>query len=162
MGGFIPHPRVWFEGLESSRQQALTQIVLEHKGSVANSAGEATHFVFPDTSLEQVEEQKYFRVVERYGDKALLHWWYFPDSYDVWTPATQEHETQAVVTQKPWRVTSRWITDTDKFNEWMNENDYLYDEVRFSHSLVFELIFLFRLSKRPLGNLGSDTSQIWD
>ena len=25
---------------------------------------------------------------------------------------------------KPWRVSSRWLTDMDAFNEWMNEEDY--------------------------------------
>jgi SWI/SNF related-matrix-associated actin-dependent regulator of chromatin subfamily C len=29
-------------------------------------------------------EEEYFRVIERNGDDVLVHWWYFPDSYDTW------------------------------------------------------------------------------
>jgi len=52
-------------------------------------------------------------------DKSLVHWWYYPDSYDNWLPNSdvvgetepdQEH-------QGVWYVTPRWLKDSDIFNE---------------------------------------------
>lgn len=34
-------------------------------------------------------------------------------------------------TSRPWRVSSRWLDDSDAFNEWANEEDYeMLDLVR--------------------------------
>lgn len=48
-------------------------------------------------------------------------------SYDSVVPLT---ELGGVVPETPpappkqWLVSSRWLTDSDHFNEWMNEEDY--------------------------------------
>ncbi|XP_028302332.1 SWI/SNF complex subunit SMARCC2 isoform X4 [Gouania willdenowi] len=56
----------------------------------------------------------------------LLHWGYFPDSYDTWISAS---EVEAAVEdppspEKPRKVHAKWILDLDQYNEWMNEEDY--------------------------------------
>lgn len=122
---------MWFEGVEDHTKHLLSQVVSAHAGSVVASVTEATHIIFPEGSTGQTtEEKQYWRVVERLGDKTLLHWWFFPDSYDVWTASKEEYQTQPMTSVRPWRVTTRWIHDSHKFNEWMNEHDYVYDEVR--------------------------------
>lgn len=57
---------------------------------------------------------------------ALVHWWYYPDSYDSWIPAAEvQGETEEDEEHSgPWHVQLRWLQDSDYFNELMNETDY--------------------------------------
>jgi SWI/SNF related-matrix-associated actin-dependent regulator of chromatin subfamily C len=73
---------------------------------------------------------------------ALVHWYYFPDSYDEWIPAqdvdifeTPEiipltlndsiaNDTCRLSNKKQFRVACRYILDCELFNEWGNELDY--------------------------------------
>lgn len=61
------------------------------------------------------------------GASARVHWLYLPDSYDEWVPATA---TAGVADpphrppRGPWHVYARWLTDSEKYNEWMNPADY--------------------------------------
>lgn len=56
----------------------------------------------------------------------LVHWWYYPDSYDTWVPASEvdEEPEPPPGQRKQWEVNARWLLDLDVFNEWMNEEDY--------------------------------------
>ncbi len=48
-------------------------------------------------------------------------------SYDSLVPVTELGGLMpepAPPTPRQWLVSSRWLTDTDNFNEWMNEEDY--------------------------------------
>uniref|UniRef100_A0A8B9FJ93 Chromo domain-containing protein n=1 Tax=Amazona collaria TaxID=241587 RepID=A0A8B9FJ93_9PSIT len=58
--------------------------------------------------------------------QVLLHWGYYPDSYDTWIPASEVEASveDAPTPEKPRKVHAKWILDTDTFNEWMNEEDY--------------------------------------
>lgn len=72
-------------------------------------------------------EREYLRALQKRGNFILVHWWFYPDSYDTWL-------TVADITGPPpspmpnysgkWKVTSKWLFDLEKFNEYMNENDY--------------------------------------
>ena len=60
------------------------------------------------------------------GTKALVHWWYLPDSYDEWinkefAPDQLQLDMPPV---GPWKVYIRWVYDSEKYNEWMNPTDY--------------------------------------
>lgn len=35
------------------------------------------------------DEIDYIRTLERQDNKCLVHWWYYPDSYDNWIPASE-------------------------------------------------------------------------
>uniref|UniRef100_A0A8C1FJR3 SWI/SNF related BAF chromatin remodeling complex subunit C2 n=1 Tax=Cyprinus carpio carpio TaxID=630221 RepID=A0A8C1FJR3_CYPCA len=66
------------------------------------------------------------RPVMKRDKQMLLHWGYWPDSYDTWISAS---EVEAAVedpptAEKPRKVHAKWILDLDQFNEWMNEEDY--------------------------------------
>uniref|UniRef100_A0A8C2QA57 SWI/SNF related, matrix associated, actin dependent regulator of chromatin, subfamily c, member 2 n=1 Tax=Cyprinus carpio TaxID=7962 RepID=A0A8C2QA57_CYPCA len=72
------------------------------------------HQVLPKTIIVILDKQM------------LLHWGYWPDSYDTWISAS---EVEAAVedpptAEKPRKVHAKWILDLDQFNEWMNEEDY--------------------------------------
>ena len=61
------------------------------------------------------------------GAKALVHWWYLPDSYDEWMSkedAPDQLQLDAPPSSGPWKVYLRWVYDSEKYNEWMNPTDY--------------------------------------
>ena len=119
-------------------RERLVRIVKMHGGVVLDGVlarGEAvpprvTHVVHGPAAEnpwgEAEEEEEYLRTIARAGDEALVHWWYFPDSYDEWLPVSEvdQSEPDEAVVKRPVHVYARWVTDLDKFNEWMNDEDY--------------------------------------
>uniref|UniRef100_A0A8C5UJK5 SWI/SNF related, matrix associated, actin dependent regulator of chromatin subfamily c member 1 n=1 Tax=Malurus cyaneus samueli TaxID=2593467 RepID=A0A8C5UJK5_9PASS len=85
-------------------------------------------------SVPSVDE--WLRPVMRKDKQVLVHWGFFPDSYDTWVHANEiDAEIEdPPIPEKPWKVHAKWILDTDVFNEWMNEEDYEVDENRKSVS----------------------------
>ncbi|KAM8755955.1 SWI/SNF complex subunit SMARCC2 isoform 1-T1 [Acanthopagrus schlegelii] len=102
----------------------LKDIIKRHQGSVTEDKAASSHVVVPiPTSLE---EEEWVRPVMKRDKQVLLHWGYFPDSYDTWISAS---EIEAAVEdppspEKPRKVHAKWILDLDQYNEWMNEEDY--------------------------------------
>lgn len=89
------------------------------------------------------EEEYFWRTVAKGGDgdgqgglgdrsHALVHWWYLPDSYNEYVPvesAPAEVDADEVPPNgRPWVVHERWVVDSEKYNEWMNEGDYETEE----------------------------------
>ena len=68
----------------------------------------------------------------RKDKQVLVHWGFYPDSYDTWIHSNDvDAEIEdPPIPEKPWKVHVKWILDTDIFNEWMNEEDYEVDENR--------------------------------
>jgi len=119
-------------------------------GVVAGSAKEAgvTHVVVPNAKgmkdgregaegAEGEDEEEYFwRTVAKEDsptvEHALVHWWYLPDSYNEYVPvasAPAEVDADEVPPNgRPWVVHERWVVDSEKYNEWMNEGDYETEE----------------------------------
>uniref|UniRef100_A0A8C3DIQ7 SWI/SNF related BAF chromatin remodeling complex subunit C1 n=1 Tax=Corvus moneduloides TaxID=1196302 RepID=A0A8C3DIQ7_CORMO len=79
---------------------------------------------------------EWLRPVMKKDKQVLVHWGFFPDSYDTWVHANEiDAEIEdPPIPEKPWKVHAKWILDTDVFNEWMNEEDYEVDENRKSVS----------------------------
>uniref|UniRef100_A0A803TYX2 SWI/SNF related, matrix associated, actin dependent regulator of chromatin subfamily c member 1 n=1 Tax=Anolis carolinensis TaxID=28377 RepID=A0A803TYX2_ANOCA len=114
--------------IELKLANKLKDIVKRHQGTVTDDKSKATHHVYPvPTSLD---EEEWFRPVLKKDKQVLVHWGYYPDSYDTWVHATDvEAEIEdPPIPEKPWKVHAKWILDTDVFNEWMNEEDYEVDE----------------------------------
>ncbi|XP_026540814.1 SWI/SNF complex subunit SMARCC1 [Notechis scutatus] len=106
----------------------LKDIVKRHQGTVTDDKSKATHHIYPvPTSLD---EDEWLRPVMRKDKQILVHWGYYPDSYDTWVHVSEvEAEIEEPpIPEKPWKVHARWILDMDVFNEWMNEEDYEVDE----------------------------------
>uniref|UniRef100_A0A8C0UQ98 SWI/SNF related BAF chromatin remodeling complex subunit C1 n=1 Tax=Cyanistes caeruleus TaxID=156563 RepID=A0A8C0UQ98_CYACU len=81
-------------------------------------------------------QDEWLRPVMKKDKQVLVHWGFFPDSYDTWVHANElDAEIEdPPIPEKPWKVHAKWILDTDVFNEWMNEEDYEVDENRKSVS----------------------------
>ncbi|NXA10119.1 SMRC1 protein, partial [Sapayoa aenigma] len=94
----------------------------------------ATHHVYP--SPTSTDDDEWLRPVMKKDKQVLVHWGFFPDSYDTWVHANEIDADieDPPIPEKPWKVHAKWILDTDVFNEWMNEEDYEVDENRKSVS----------------------------
>eukprot|EP00466_Bigelowiella_natans_P008169 jgi/Bigna1/134776/aug1.26_g9484 len=127
-------PSIFFEkGHPSWPTLGLEKIITAHGGVISQRRDDATHIVIlNDPNKRYVNpDQDYLRTIEIKGNRARVHWWYFPDSYDQWL-SQSEIEGQPEPPMEPqgaWRVTERFITDLKKYNEWMNELDYSEDDV---------------------------------
>lgn len=99
----------------------------------AEDAPGVTHVICPYGPKGDPDDgQEYLRTLEVAGGAAKVHWWYLPDSYDEWLPAAAAPADVEPELKppggRPWKVYVRFITDSEKFNEWMNEADYETEE----------------------------------
>ncbi|XP_069735718.1 SWI/SNF complex subunit SMARCC2-like isoform X3 [Phaenicophaeus curvirostris] len=113
------HPEI-----EPKLLSKLKDIVKRHQGTVTEDKSNASHIVCPVPG--NLEEEEWVRPVMKRDKQVLLHWGYYPDSYDTWIPASEIEASveDAPTPEKPRKVHAKWILDTDTFNEWMNEEDY--------------------------------------
>ncbi|KAB1264606.1 SWI/SNF complex subunit SMARCC1 [Camelus dromedarius] len=106
----------------------LKDIIKRHQGTFTDEKSKASHHIYPYPSSQ--EDEEWLRPVMRKDKQVLVHWGFYPDSYDTWVHSNDvdaEIEDPPIA-EKPWKVHARWILDTDVFNEWMNEEDYEVDE----------------------------------
>jgi hypothetical protein len=123
----LKRPSVYLSNKILPKNQAeLKEVIKRHGGKLSTTTTKATHIVEPDLTPPE-EEDDYVRIIERKPTQCLVHWWYYPDSYENWIPSSEvegEDTDPDFERAGPWTVTSRWLTDTEFFNEWMNELDY--------------------------------------
>lgn len=117
-------------GVEKSVAQNIKEIVRNRNGQIVDTEDNATHIIYNATDAP-VEE--YGRPVLRRDKMVLMHWYYFPDSFDTWNSADSVGLDSMSLDSpsprsEPWRVTYTWIYDTDVYNEWMSEEDYEVDD----------------------------------
>lgn len=60
----------------------VKEAVRRHQGTVVENEADATHIIYPP--VDPMEEE-YARPCMKRERSVLLHWYYFPDSYDSWT-----------------------------------------------------------------------------
>lgn len=108
----------------------LKDIIKRHQGTFTDEKSKASHHIYPYPSSQ--EDEEWLRPVMRRDKQVLVHWGFYPDSYDTWVHSNDvDAEIEdAPIPEKPWKVHVKWILDTDVFNEWMNEEDYEVDENR--------------------------------
>ncbi|XP_064410644.1 SWI/SNF complex subunit SMARCC1 isoform X2 [Latimeria chalumnae] len=114
--------------IELKMANKLKDIVKRHQGTITEDKSKASHHIYPvPTSLD---DDEWLRPVMKKDKQVLVHWGFYPDSYDTWVSASDvEAEAEdPPIPERPWKVHSKWILDTDAFNEWMNEEDYEVDE----------------------------------
>lgn len=113
--------------VDKATAQKVKEVVKKHQGNVTENEAEATHIIFPP--CDPLDEE-YARPVLRRDRMVMMHWYYFPDSYDSWNnvelpvdpPDSPAPHTEA------WRVGANWALEMEQYNEWMNEEDYEVDE----------------------------------
>ena len=147
------------ESIPLNEKHVLTKIIMTHEAIIVSSPAEATHIVKWDLNVDGILPselyEEYIRTLEirrPFGSQqkpdasptedsvglALVHWWYHPDSYDEWIPASDvdinevpdvaiENLGVDTVNSLVWEVSCRFIRDVEIFNEWGNEIDYEID-----------------------------------
>jgi SWI/SNF related-matrix-associated actin-dependent regulator of chromatin subfamily C len=132
--GHLRWPEVYLSpGMSASTVNRLKEIVTSHQGKIVTSPQKATHIVIDkqDADPNEDPDKEYLRTIDHRDKSNLVHWWYYPDSYDTWLPAT-DVEGEQPDPDPPhhgvWKVSPRFLTDLEVFNEWMNELDYEIEE----------------------------------
>ncbi|XP_053146979.1 SWI/SNF complex subunit SMARCC2 isoform X21 [Hemicordylus capensis] len=121
----LSRPNIYLHpDIDPKLQAKLKDIIKRHQGTVTEDKNNASHIVFPVPG--SLEEEEWVRPIMKRDKQVLLHWGYYPDSYDTWIPASEIEAPveDAPSAEKPRKVHAKWILDTDTFNEWMNEEDY--------------------------------------
>ncbi|XP_065286920.1 SWI/SNF complex subunit SMARCC2 isoform X2 [Dermacentor albipictus] len=120
----LPHIYISSE-VEKQLVPRLKDIIKRHQGTIAESPDDATHIVYPPVPTTDTSEE-YVRLVMKRDRSALIHWWYFPDSFDTWVSGLDiDMEPDSPQTHTgPYEVNAKWLVDLDEYNEWMNEEDY--------------------------------------
>ncbi|KAL4441240.1 hypothetical protein ABPG77_011477 [Micractinium sp. CCAP 211/92] len=127
--GYVRTPCVYVHPACGATAPKLQEAVRGLKGEVAQSEGASnvTHVVHPFGEAGDPDKGgRYARTLEVKGALARVHWLYLPDSYDEWVPAGAAPPAAPPRRQPrgPWHVSVRWLTDSEKYNEWMNPADY--------------------------------------
>lgn len=120
-------PMVYFDAsVEAELIKQLSDIVKAHSGILVQDRKAASHVIYPKPPPPSNPDEEYFTPLAQKGKQALIHWIYYPDSYDCWVPASEVGVAPEPATDPPkqWLVNANWLLDCEKFNEWMNEIDY--------------------------------------
>lgn len=72
--------------VDNELREKITQIITNRQGEVVKEEEEATHIIYPPED----PTDDYGRPLFRRGKNVMIHWYYFPESYDSWTPSTFE------------------------------------------------------------------------
>ncbi|CAO3573275.1 unnamed protein product [Mortierella alpina] len=127
--GLIKIPAVAFDdSIGAEELEQLEAAVERLGGSVTTNIAKATHVIHHSSEEpESPEGEEWLRTLEKKDGKVLVHYWYYPDSYDEWLPETSSEfmDPEPVPEHTgAWNISARWIRDSEKYNEWMNEEDY--------------------------------------
>ncbi|KAF9179759.1 hypothetical protein BGZ51_006626 [Haplosporangium sp. Z 767] len=127
--GIIKNPAVAFDdSVGNDERERLESAVERLGGSIISDTKQASHIIHHSSEeLESPEGEEWLRTLEKKDGKVLVHYWYYPDSYDEWLLETSSEfmDPEPVPEHTgPWNISARWIRDSEKYNEWMNEEDY--------------------------------------
>jgi len=84
----------------------------------------STHCIYNNINVNTNDS----RTVIKSSNLVQLHYICYPDSYDAYISenieAYKDPET-IEIKSKPYAISKKWLEDSMKFNEWMNEKDYI-------------------------------------
>ncbi|XP_015907833.2 SWI/SNF complex subunit SMARCC2 isoform X1 [Parasteatoda tepidariorum] len=120
----LPHIFIMPE-VEKQLVPRLKDIIKRHQGTIAENPDDASHLVHPPLPTTDGPED-WVRVVFRRDKNVMLHWWFYPDSFDTWVTGAEIDQEPDIPdpVDGPYEVNARWLLDLDTFNEWMNVDDY--------------------------------------
>ena len=91
-----------------------------------------THILYPVKVIQAENSNEWYRTVEKKFGLKTLHYWYTPDSKDVYVQDSDEYpDPDPSITEVhpgPWHLSLNWLLDSIKYQEWMNELDYEIDQ----------------------------------
>ncbi|KAG0307198.1 hypothetical protein BGZ97_000472 [Linnemannia gamsii] len=127
--GIVKNPFIAFaDSVSSEERAALSDSIRTLGGAIVEDQQQASHIVHvvPD-KRDHSDDGEWLRTLEVKDDKVFIHHWYYPDSYDEWVadPSGDFADPEPIPEhQGSWNVSTRWVKDSAKYSEWMNEEDY--------------------------------------
>lgn len=136
--GWLKWPKIFLKNVPVRLINSMSEIVSRHRGQMVTTEDEATHVVDWIEEIDGLGEEvteDFVRVLDLGHDtdgeeRARVHWWYYPDSYDQWIPGTEVDTTEPsdlstlYMDRKKWSVCCKFVLDCETFNEWGNPLDY--------------------------------------
>lgn len=117
--------------VEKGVAQKVKEIVRRRNGQIVETEETATHIIYG--SVDPLKDE-YGRPVSKREKMVMMHWYYFPNSFDTWVNLESAGleglsvESNPSPHSGPWRISCTWVYETDQYNEWMSEEDYEVDE----------------------------------
>ncbi|KAF9144226.1 hypothetical protein BG015_000176 [Linnemannia schmuckeri] len=127
--GIVKNPSIAFADSVSPEERASLSVSIRMLGgTVVEDHQQASHIVHVmSEKRDHSDDGEWLRTLEVKGDKVFIHHWYYPDSYDEWVadPSGDFADPEPIPEhQGPWNISTRWVKDSVKYSEWMNEEDY--------------------------------------
>ncbi|XP_040583362.1 SWI/SNF complex subunit SMARCC2 [Lepeophtheirus salmonis] len=128
--GFFKVPVLYLRQKLSKENKELVVSICENRGfTITKEETESTHVLYPPVNADP---EDYCRPTLKRGDKCIIHFHCLPDSRDNFGPIPpsegQESLEMSLERDSIYHVTLSWLTDSDKYNEYMSEEDYKVDE----------------------------------
>jgi len=114
------------KSLSEKDKEKVKDLVQKRGGRITSDEDDATHIIHPKVDPNP---DLYCRPVFKRGDKCLVHFMMMPDSSDNWGTCFPENEPGDLPEEKAdqYHVGVDWVTESEQYNEWMNEEDYEQD-----------------------------------
>merc|ERR1719410_2471189 len=115
------------DNLREKDKEKVKDLVKKRGGQITTDKQDATHIIHPKVDPNP---DLYCKPVFRRGDKCLVHFIQMPDSSDNWGICYPENEPGEAPEEKAeqYHVSVEWVSESEQYNEWMNEEDYELDE----------------------------------
>ncbi|KAI9499391.1 hypothetical protein BDB00DRAFT_949251 [Zychaea mexicana] len=120
--------------IDADTKSDLEKKIVALGGSMSSNISTATHIVYKSEQPKQ-DEKRAFRALEKKDGKVFVHWMCLPDSHDCWIDEAEQQQyrdvtKEAETDQRPQQshVSASWVTDSYKYNEWMNPVDYVHED----------------------------------
>ncbi|ORX49036.1 hypothetical protein BCR36DRAFT_354265 [Piromyces finnis] len=111
-----------------NEKSKITQLIYKIKGSISDYE-HSTYCIYNNNNSSTKES----RIVAKSNNLVHIHYLNYPDSYDAFiTENIESFENPEKIEDKnkPYPISKKWIDDSVKFNEWMNENDYIVNPLK--------------------------------
>lgn len=129
---FIKIKYIYIKYLTKEHQDEVKSNLMLENIEIVDYLTHSTHILKEDPQDEEGLnlEAGYLRTLDRKDDLSLVHWWYFPDSYDQWVEndvVNGEPDTSSNLNLR-WIIHFSWLKHSKLFNEFMNPIDYEPDD----------------------------------
>jgi len=120
---YVSLPKFSFStNFPENEKSRITQIIYKIKGTISDY--ENSTFCIYNNINSNINDS---RTVIKTSNLVQLHYINYPDSYDAYISENLEMYKDPEADQekkKPYAISKKWLEDSLRFNEWMNEKDY--------------------------------------
>ena len=102
----------------NDRRLHLIQMITQMNAAYTEDVSTATHVI--QDSLQDITDDEYFRTLDKRDGFILLHYWYKPDSKDVWELDSGDYlDPEPIEERSQFNVSITWLEQSHSHKEWM-------------------------------------------